>query len=193
MAIYFTSDLHLGDKNIIANCGRKFSSVEEMNETLIQNWNHKVKDEDEVYILGDLSYRSGVHVGSYLSRLNGKKHLIVGNHDYNWLKKMDDPNEYFVSVSHMELINIDNKLITLAHYPMLEWNRSRYAISQEGSTSWLIHGHIHNDTEGMAYHFIKEHLPCALNAGVDINHFEPVTFEELLANNNRWYQNVPNI
>lgn len=39
----------------------------------------------------------------------------------------------------------------------------------------------------MAYEFIKENLPCVLNAGVDINGFEPVTFEELLKNNNEWY------
>ena len=39
----------------------------------------------------------------------------------------------------------------------------------------------------MAYKYIKENLPCALNAGVDINGFEPVTFEELLMNNNEWY------
>lgn len=55
-------------------------------------------------------------------------------------------------------------------------------------TSDLHLGHIHNSTTTDAYGYIKEHLPCTLNAGVDINNYEPVTFEELLENNNRWYE-----
>lgn len=190
MSVYFTSDLHLGHRNIIASCGRNFMSVDEMNETLIYNWNMKVMKDDDVYILGDFSYRSSVHVATYLRKLLGKKHLILGNHDLKWIKNIENMNEYFVSICDMQLISIENKLITLTHYPMLEWNRSRYASRQENSTSWLIHGHIHNDTEGMAFRFIRDNLPCALNASVDINNFEPVTFDELLENNNRWYGRI---
>ena len=55
--IFFTSDLHLGHENCIRLCNRPFSSIEEMDETLIENWNHKVTGKDTVYILGDLIYR----------------------------------------------------------------------------------------------------------------------------------------
>lgn len=72
-------------------------------------------------------------------------------------------------------------------YSMLEWNGSRRAVDQATSISWLIHGHIHNSKEGATYEYIRDNLPCALNAGVDINDYEPVTFEELLKNNNIWY------
>ena len=79
MSVLFTSDLHLGHNNSIAarnrneeTCGRSFSRVEEMNEFLIEKWNDKVNDGDEVYILGDLSYRSGVSVRSYLEKLKGR-------------------------------------------------------------------------------------------------------------------------
>lgn len=185
--ILFTSDLHLGHSNVLDACNRPFASIEEMNESLIERWNQKVSAKSEVYILGDFSWRSQVDVRIYLDRMKGKKHLIVGNHDYKLVKKLDNPEKYFESVSHMQLINLENKLITLCHYPMIEWNRSRYALEQENSTSWLIHGHIHNDREGMAFKFIKDNLPCALNAGVDINNFEPVTFQDLLENNNKWY------
>lgn len=187
MAIFFTSDLHLGHKNVITSCGRNFTDVEEMNAVLIGNWNRKVTQEDEVYILGDFSYRSGVHVGTYLEQLNGQKHLLIGNHDIKWLKNVEDPSVYFESVAQMGTINMENKLITLTHYPMLEWNRSRYARDQETSTSWLIHGHIHNNRDTATFEYIREHLPCALNAGADVNNYEPVTFEELLENNNKWY------
>ena len=185
--ILFTSDTHFGHTNIIGSCGRPFENIDEMNEVLIDNWNKKVNDDDDVYIMGDFAYRSREHAGKYAERLKGRKHLLIGNHDYNWMKNVKDTSKYFVSVAHMDLISIDKHLITLTHYPMIEWNRSRYANDQATSTSWLIHGHIHNDREGMAYEHIRAHQPCALNAGVDINNFEPVTFEELLENNNRWY------
>lgn len=193
MAVLFTSDLHLGHNNIITicnrneeTCGKNFSTIEEMNEFLISKWNDKVKNDDEVYILGDLSYRSGVSVKSYLRQLNGRKHLIVGNHDFQWMKNIGDLKEYFETVSNLEIIKLDKKLITLCHYPLLEWNGSRRAKNQDTSISWLIHGHIHNSRDGV-FEYIKENLPCELNAGVDINGYTPVTFEELLVNNNRWY------
>ena len=56
--ILFTSDLHLGHKNILKLCNRPFSSIEEMDATLIENWNKKVHKNDQVYILGDLMYRN---------------------------------------------------------------------------------------------------------------------------------------
>lgn len=193
MAILFTSDLHLGHKNIIStcgrnaeNCGQNFDTVEQMNVFLINKWNQKVKDNDEVYILGDLSFRSGVSVKTYLMQLKGRKHLIIGNHDFQWQKNITNMKDYFESVSNMEVIRLDGKIITLCHYPLLEWNGSRRAKNQRTSISWLIHGHIHN-TRDNVFEYIRDNLPCALNCGVDINGFEPVTFEELRINNNKWY------
>ena len=67
--IFFTSDLHLGHENCIRLCNRPFSSIEEMDEILIENWNHKVTGKDTVYILGDLIYRSQKPPEEYLRRL----------------------------------------------------------------------------------------------------------------------------
>lgn len=193
MAVLFTSDLHLGHNNIITicnrnekTCGKNFSTIEEMNEFLIEKWNNKVKSDNEVYILGDLSFRLGASVKVYIKRLKGRKHLVVGNHDFQWMKNIGNLSEFFETVSNLEVIKVDKKLITLCHYPLLEWNGSRRAKSQDTSISWLIHGHIHNSRDGV-FEYIRDNQPCALNAGVDINGFEPVTFEELLENNNRWY------
>lgn len=194
MAILFTSDLHFGHKNILEtchrnqeSCGKDFETIEEMNDFLIDRWNKKVGPDDTVYVLGDFSFRSRISIKEYLKRLNGHKHLIIGNHDYKSLKNTPDIGDYFESVSNQMVINLDKKVVTLCHYPMLEWNGSRRARDQETSISWLIHGHIHNSKEGLTYEYIKANLPCALNAGVDINNYEPVTFEELLRNNNLWY------
>lgn len=193
MSVLFTSDLHLGHANIILTCGRNLegcgenlATVEEMNDFLVRKWNEKVKEDDIVYILGDLSYRSSISVKTYLKQLKGRKHLIVGNHDFQWQKNIANINDYFESVSDMKVIRLGEKLITLCHYPLLEWNGSRRAKNQQTSISWLIHGHIHNSRDNV-FEYIRDNLPCALNCGVDINGFEPVTFEELLTNNNKWY------
>lgn len=193
MSVLFTSDLHLGHANIILTCGRNLegcgenlATVDEMNDFLIRKWNEKVKEDDIVYILGDLSYRSSISVKTYLKQLKGRKHLIVGNHDFQWQKNIANINDYFESVSDMKVIRLGEKLITLCHYPLLEWNGSRRAKNQQTSISWLIHGHIHNSRDNV-FEYIRDNLPCALNCGVDINGFEPVAFEELLANNNKWY------
>ncbi|MEF9988159.1 MAG: phosphoesterase, partial [Christensenella sp.] len=54
--IYFTSDFHFGHKGIIEMQNRPFSCAEEMNETLIRNYNERVHKNDTVYILGDISH-----------------------------------------------------------------------------------------------------------------------------------------
>ena len=77
--IYFTADTHFDHANIIHFCNRPFATVEEMNETLIANWNRKVHGNDTVYILGDMFFRTS-DPESILRQLKGQKHLITGNH-----------------------------------------------------------------------------------------------------------------
>ena len=92
---YFTSDLHFGHANIIELCHRPFTTVEEMDAALIANWNRRVTDRDTVYITGDLCFRTADPL-RYLTKLKGKKHLILGNHDkvreyeYQKLKRLSD-------------------------------------------------------------------------------------------------------
>ncbi len=181
---FFVSDLHLGHENILKE-RPMFHTVEEMDEALIANWNKKVHKNDAVYILGDFSYRSKMPVREYLERLKGKKHLILGNHDSDWLKQAqyEELSAHFVSIDSLITFKRNKLRITLCHYPMLEWSGSRYA---SAGGSYLIHGHIHN-SKNEIYDYIQKNQPTALNCGVDINNFEPVTFEELIENNRIWY------
>ena len=80
---YFTSDLHLGHRNIIRLCNRPFATIEEMDETLIRNWNAKVTNGDTVYILGDLLFRNEKSAEEYLKQLKGKKHLITAAFEHH--------------------------------------------------------------------------------------------------------------
>lgn len=175
---YFISDLHLGHENIIKLCNRPFSSVEEMDEALISAWNKKVKKKaDTVYIVGDLVWEKAEPL-KYIQRLNGKKVLVVGNHDNKWLVK-NDYAKFFDKITPYLEIKSNNVDVTLCHYPMLEWKNSRKIGSKK--LGYLVHGHIHNRyCDDYKTLFM---MPHALNAGADVNGFEPVSFEELIKNN----------
>lgn len=170
--VYFIADTHFGHANVLKLCNRPFETVDEMNETIIKNWNERVRGNDTVYILGDMFFRCA-DPEAILKRLHGRKHLLVGNHDGSWIHRVDT-GKYFKSVSHMLETSDGAHAITLCHYPMLTWNHQR--------KSYMIHGHIHNNTDFDFYPLITRRGNI-LNAGVDMNGFKPVTFEELLENN----------
>lgn len=166
---YYISDLHFGHENIIRLCNRPFRSVEEMDEAMIKNWNSVVKDNDEVYILGDFNFKSSGE--DYLKRLNGKKFLIVGNHD-NVTPAMHSLCEWIGA--YKEIRDGGTKII-LFHYPMVEWN---------GFFRDTIHlyGHIHNSFENNSYKVMKT-IKNAYNVGADILDFTPRTLEEVISYN----------
>ena len=169
--IYYTSDLHLFHYNIIRLCNRSYNTVEEMNGDLIKRWNIKVGPNDDVYILGDIvfKYADINEVKEMLKKLNGKKHLIKGNHDkflnqLNW-------RDYFESLDVYKEINDNGRMVCLFHYPIEEWN-GYYR------NSYMLYGHVHgNDAD------LKKH-PRKFNVGVDVNGFEPKTLDELIKENN---------
>lgn len=173
--IYYTGDLHLGHANVIQLCARPFQTVEEMDEALIANWNRRINAGDSVYILGDLALRTGP-LEAHLRRLNGKKHLIVGNHDRRWLRR-PELRGHFESVQPLLFLADGSRSCVLCHYPMMAWPHQR--------ESYMVFGHIHNDTSAEFWLLIRQ-SPLMLNAGVDINHFMPVTLDELLENNARF-------
>ena len=176
--IFFTSDLHLGHANIIRLCNRPFADVEEMDRSLIERWNRKVKESDIVYLVGDIVWDKR-KVPGYMEQLRGRKILISsGNHDAPWANKEAYAPYVESRIPYLET-KINGHLVTLCHYPLLEWKDSRELSSKR--QSYLIHGHIHNRISD-EYRPIYL-MPHALNAGFDINGFEPVTFDQLFENN----------
>ena len=170
--VYFTADTHFGHNAIIRMCGRPFEDVNEMNRALIDLWNARVHGDDTIYIVGDMFYRC-TDVESILRRLHGRKRLILGNHDESWLKQADY-GRYFISIDHYLEISDGAHALTLCHYPMVTWKHDH--------RSYMIHGHIHANTDADFWPLLRER-ERALNAGVDINGYQPVTFDELIANN----------
>jgi calcineurin-like phosphoesterase family protein len=161
MAILFTADTHFGHSNIIKYCSRPFGSVEEMDETLIENWNKKVNQRgDTVYHLGDFAKaHKAEDVRRYRERLNGKIILIEGTHD-----NFDNRSECgFTSISPLLTIKHDGVSITLCHYALRVWHKSYFG-------SWHCFGHSHGRLEPMGKSW---------DVGVDNNAFSPISFDEL--------------
>ena len=170
--IYFTADTHFGHENVLRFCDRPFPDAQSMNEAMVAAWNKRVTGNDTVYILGDMFFRCD-DAESILRQLKGKKRLIVGNHDGSWMDKVD-LNKYFASVDKFLEVSDGCHALTLCHYPMLSWKHAM--------RSYMIHGHIHNDTRADFWPLLVAR-DNVLNAGVDINGYMPVTFDEMLENN----------
>jgi calcineurin-like phosphoesterase family protein len=155
MTIFFTSDTHLGHANIIKYCHRPFSSVEEMDGTIIKNWNSVVSEQDLVYHLGDFAFRQH---HSYRKQLNGEIIFIEGNHD-----KVTGPG-LFKEVHKLLRIKINEYDITLCHFAMRVWNKSHF-------NSWHLYGHSHGGLppEGKSW-----------DVGVDNNNFTPLSLDQVV-------------
>lgn len=119
--IWITSDLHFGhDKPFIWE-DRGYSSVEEMNKEQLRKFNEKVQPEDDVYICGDLML--GGDVGkSWITQLNGKIHIVLGNHDTNsrveWYRELPQ----VVEVVYATMIKANGRHWFLSHYPTMTAN-----------------------------------------------------------------------
>lgn len=162
MQIWFTADHHLGHFNIISHCQRPFQNLEEMDETLVANWNARVGKKDLVYHLGDIVFRSSQHPQKYLDRLNGKIHLIRGNHDKDGvLKKCAS---HFSAVDDLKTIKINGQKIVLCHYAMRVWDCSHWG-------SWHLYGHSHGQLPGVGFSF---------DVGVDCHNFQLWSYEEIV-------------
>lgn len=153
--IWFTSDEHYGHTNIIRYCNRPFKSTDEMNNTIIDNFNNKVCKNDIAYHIGDFALISNPQAVDIIQKLNGKHYFIKGSHD-RWIN-----ND--IRSSYLMEIKIEGKTIVLCHYAMRVWPKSHYG-------SWHLYGHSHGKlpSYGLSY-----------DVGVDNNNFFPVSYEEI--------------
>lgn len=154
--VFFVSDEHFSHKNVIKYCNRPFSSVEEMNETMINNHNFTVKDSDITFHLGDFTLinNSFMVYENIITRLNGDHIFLKGSHDY-WLNNKN-------ALTLIEVM-VDDYHLTLCHYCLRTWPRSHF-------NTWHLYGHSHGSLPSIG----KSH-----DVGVDNNGFYPLSFSEL--------------
>ncbi len=130
---YYISDLHFGSEKVLKIDHIYHIGIKERNNMIVERWNGVVKDTDEVYIVGDVMCGSdGTAVIDILKRLNGKKHLIFGNHDVSGAEFIS----CFESVDKHRSIIDDGRKVFLSHYPVLFY-------PGQHKDGYMIYGHVH--------------------------------------------------
>ena len=174
MATFFTSDLHLQHANIIKYCKRPFKNVDEMDQAILDRRNAVVTDNDDVYLLGDVTLadqykhpKSVARVREILRQSKGITHIIPGNHDRaGTLRELDTLENVRIHAPYKELY-VDDQLVVMCHYPMLVWNKAHHG-------SYMLHGHSHGT--------LKYPVPGRImDVGVDVHDFTPISYEQVKA------------
>lgn len=151
MKVYITADHHFCHTNIIRYCNRPFSSVEEMNEKMIERWNRIVSEEDLVLHLGDFALANTTDLKMIREKLHGTIFLILGNHDRK--TRMNNSGFIVLPTDEIRFYNL-----VLTHRPLA-------AIPDKYVN---VHGHIHE----------KQTSSRRINASVDMTNFEPISIEK---------------
>jgi calcineurin-like phosphoesterase family protein len=164
--IYFSADFHFSHANILKYCNRPFKDFMEMDEVLLQNLSI-IQPEDTLYFLGDFTMKGEDYLKWFektIAKINGRKILILGNHDK--LKPFKYVEFGFESV-HTSLVL--NNLFFLAHDPAL--------LAAMPKEYVMLCGHVHELFK------VKQDAQnrTVVNVGVDVWNYKPVSLEEILA------------
>jgi len=189
--LWFTSDTHYDHKNICSattnwvgaeNLTRNFSSLERMNDELVNSINTKVGQDDILFHLGDWSFNGFENIRKFRERIICKNvHLILGNHDHHIERDKDDVQSIFSSVNHYLQLEVKRELtpdqmkvgvlghikFVLMHYPIASWNGMNDGVIH-------LHGHVHLSNN------LRVADGKAMDVGVDGNNYEPIELNEII-------------
>lgn len=169
--IFLTSDTHFGHDREFVWKVRGFNSVKEMNETIVQKWNDTVSAEDDVYILGDVILGDPDNI-EYVKRLNGKLHIVLGNHDTSNREKMYRELPNVVEVAEVGIrLKYKKHHFVLTHYPMMTGNLEKESLKQ---MSLNLYGHTHQTSN-----FYND-MPFMYHVGVDSHDGYPVLLDDVI-------------
>ena len=175
---------------------RGFESVEAMNEYMLRQWNRKVRKNDEVVILGDLSWGKAEETNELLERLNGRLYLIQGNHD-RFLKNKDYNAGRFVWIKPYEELQDNKRKVILCHYPIMCYN-GQYRVDENGNPKvYMLYGHVHDtqdqrllerfqaitrETASVSPDGTARQIPCnMINCFCMYSDYVPLTLDEWIA------------
>lgn len=188
--IFLTSDTHFCHNQEFLYGPRGFSSVEEMNEAIIENWNSVVKPGDIVYHLGDIMLGDNEAGINCIKQLNGQIFLIWGNHCTDKRKDllfMDDRIRYkMLGGWYAWQLKYKKFSIYLSHYPTLTANFDNKHFSQHVIN---FHGHTHQTKN-----WINISNPFTYHVGLDSHNCTPIHIDEAIADiRNLWNElgNLP--
>lgn len=169
MKIYIISDTHFNHANIIKYCNRPFVNVEEMNDTIISNWNNIVRKDDIVYHLGDFLLGSKFDLKNIVDKLNGTIYLIRGNHDRLTAKSYEDCG---IIVLKNASIILDDYKVLLSHRPLPDSMIKDKYIN--------MHGHIHERKLEDIYDNNLFNKNKHINVSCDVLNFKPILLTNAL-------------
>lgn len=187
--IWFTSDTHYNHSNICRGTSnwpeesktRKFDTLDQMNDAIVDNINHVVGEDDILFHLGDWSFGGFEMIQEFRDRVNCKNiHLLLGNHDHHIENDKGGVRKLFASVNNylrLELTipaepgpgtskKVIKKSIVMCHYPIASWHDMNRGVIQ-------LHGHVHLGPED------KLHRGKAMDIGMDGNLMEPYSLQEI--------------
>lgn len=164
MSLFVISDTHFFHRNICKYTNRPFSSVDEMNEVLVRNWNAVVAEGDIVYHCGDFAFGSKDAAKEICGRLRGHKILVRGNHDRSRKAMLEIG---FDHVYDELLICREEGNLLLRHHPVPKEKMDGF------NCVAVIHGHCHNDTP------LREN-DWSYNVSVENIGYTPINIERLL-------------
>ena len=174
MGIYYISDLHFLHKRVIEINNRPFRDLDEMHEVLTLKWNKKVNKKDTIYILGDIAFARNLkqidEAINIISKLNGRKVLIKGNHDGKAVKN-EKFRSLFEEISIYKDLNDNGRRVILMHYPLEVWPGKE-------RLSYHLHGHVHQNN---LIRNIERRYNCCVD--IKIMSFEPMSLDELILKN----------
>jgi calcineurin-like phosphoesterase family protein len=186
--IYFTSDWHVGHKNVIEFDCRPFKDLDHMHRVLVNNYNATVGEEDLCYFLGDVGLCKSEVLAKVLQELNGTKVLVLGNHDKGAtaMHRLG-----FDVVLNVAAIEVAGELVTMTHCPLRgvwredvegmkgsaegeHWHgETRHLnFSIEAFGQFHLHGHTHKGPD-------ERILDRQMDVGVRANNYRPVSISEI--------------
>lgn len=194
---YYIADPHFFHGALNTKMDRRgFESVEAMNEYMLRQWNRKVRKNDEVVILGDLSWGKAEETNELLEQLNGRLYLIQGNHD-RFLKNKDYNAGRFVWIKPYEELQDNKRKVILCHYPIMCYN-GQYRVDENGNPKvYMLYGHVHDtqdqrllerfqaitrETASVSPDGTARQIPCnMINCFCMYSDYVPLTLDEWIA------------
>ena len=182
MTIRYIADMHFDHADIIPYDNRPFDSAEEMNEAMITRWNNVAGPDDLTWILGDFCAGNAERWAGILGQLNGRKALILGNHDSR--EGAETLRDCFEDIAEYREITDGDRHVVLCHYPIMAF-RDQYF-------GWYhLYGHVHmsyewNITENakrlMRNLYVRNDIMRMANAGAMLPYMDytPRTLDELM-------------
>ena len=142
-----------------------------MNESQIKKWNMLISEDDDVYVLGDLSLGSHNNITKYIPQLKGKIHIVLGNHDTYLREEIYKTLPNVVEVAPAIRLRYKKYEFFLSHYPCLTGNLEKESLKQ---MTLNLYGHTHQATN------FYEDRPYMYHVGVDSHDGFPVNIDTII-------------